>query len=397
MTAATQLPALPVLKPEERDMITDVVFIENPNFGDATELAEARCYIGDNTPRWLADPKNIRSNAAIEQLTWLADFYIELTKRHRCPEGPEAFDAMRKRDLCFRFSHSGSTFRGSRTKTFDGRVRLTMRRIPEVTPILDCDRSKSDLVMPAYVPDLLLAKPFRRSGGMLLVCAPVGQGKSTTIAATIAARLRLFGGQTITIEDPCELYLHGFHGFGDCVQTEVVSDEEGALAEAIRASLRGFAVFPGGGASLFISEIRNGADAAEACRAAQAGYFVVATLHCQSPINAVFRLQSLTADVVGEKAARDMVAASLRMVMYQTLSLIPKPGLGWKRGSLAADILFNPSPDSTVANIIRDPAQSLSALAEPLQKQRALLSDAARERQSFAQVYGDLGGNSNDL
>jgi len=373
------IPNLQILQPAERDMITDVVFMEPREFGDPTDLALARAYIGENTPRWLVDPRSNRPED-MEQLLWLADFYSELRKAHET-------------STSFRFAHQANTFRARRRIKDNGDVRLTLRRIPETTPKL------TELQTPPYMRDLLLSLPLKRSGGLVLVVAPVGQGKSTTIAATLEARACKFGGQTLTIEDPVEHYLDGFHAgdqVGEIIQTSLGSTADGAWAEAARSSLGEFSVFPGGGATLFISEIRDGETAAEALRAAQAGYLVFATLHAQNLPNTVFRLVTLASDVVGQKAAHDMVASALRMVIYQTLTLIPRP-LGWRRGSLKADVLFNAGPSSPVANAIRDPAKSIEALQQPLADQAAVIAAGIASNAPFAKVYASLGGNPDDL
>lgn len=379
MSTKTTIPNLQVLRPEERDMITDVVFMEPREMTTATDLALARAYIGENTPRWIVDPSGRRPEDLL-QLTWLADFYSELRKAHET-------------STSFRFSHEGNTFRARRRIKDNGDVRLTLRKIPETTPDL------SELQMPPYASELLLSLPLKRSGGLVLVVAPVGQGKSTTLAATLQARSKKYGGQTLTIEDPVEHYLDGFHvgeQVGEIIQTSVPTTGDGAWADAVRSSLGEFSVFPGGGATLFISEIRDGETAAEALRAAQAGYLVFATLHAQNIPNTIFRLITLASDVVGQKAAHDMVASALRMVAYQTLTLIPRP-LGWRRGSLKVDILFNAGPSSPIANAIRDPNKSIEALQQPLADQATVIANGIAATTPFPKVYASLGGNPDDL
>lgn len=371
---AAALPTLEVLNPAHREMITDVVFIEPKDLSGPTDLSLARAYIGENAPRWLANP-GAETPEDLAQIAWLCEFYSELRENH-----PDS--------MYFRFAHDACTFRAKRKRKGNGDTRLTLRKIPEVVPDL------TELATPPYIADLLLSRPLKRQGGLVLVVAPVGQGKSTTLAATIKQRLKHHGGQTLTIEHPIEHYLDGFHGTGECIQTEVASDEEGAWAHAIRDSLGDFSVFPGGGATLFISEIRDGESAVEALRAAQAGYLVFATLHAQSTTNTVFRLITLASRILGEKIAADMVASALRLVVYQTLTLIPQP-IGWKRGSLDAELLFNPGADSQVAKHIRD--LNISQLADPIEKQRTARKVGSDGGKSFEEVYVAMGGNSNDL
>lgn len=370
------LPDLQVIQPNQRSMITDIVLTEpDPSTEGALNLSHVRAYLGGRDPVWLADP-TIPTPESMEQVQWLHDFIQQM--RTENPDEPY-----------FRFSHGDDTFRCKRRVKDDGTRRLTMRRIPQRAPYLE------DLQMPRYVPELLTALPLKRTGGLVLIVAPVGQGKSTTIAATLGSRAKIHGGQTVTIEKPVEHYLDGFHGTGEIIQTSV-ADEPGAWAAAVRESLGDFAVFPGGGATLFVGEIRDGETCAECLRASQAGYLVFATLHAQSLQNTVFRLISLASDVLGEKDAADTVASALRMVIYQTLTLIPRP-IGWKRGSLACDVLFNAGPDSAVASIIRDPKASIDQLADPIAKQRQAFINANRDDKPFEELYAALGGKPDDL
>lgn len=433
-----------LLPPSDWDLITDIVFTEPDNPNEATNLADARCYIGDVEPRRLM-PDDAESPEGMERIRKLAGFYEALRDEH-------------PHDQCFRFSDGEWTYRATRTRTHANDRRLTLRRIPQVTPRLE------NIRLPTYVPELLMDQDLL-GGGLVIVTAPVGQGKSTTLAGTISSRLHAYSGQCTTIEDPCEQYLHGWHGNGECVQTELPStdqlngreimskainaelehfsawlfakvgdmiaagmpfeagqiqelcreyakspfatdsakfhetfasvldprDTHARFAGAVRDSLRNFAVFPGGGAMCFPSEIRDAETAAEICRAAQAGYLVLTTLHAPNPMSTVFRLVSLAAQVLGEVAARDIIASCLRLVVYQQLTLVPKRGATpWDRGSLSADILYNEGPTSKVAQMIRE--GSLAALAEPISTQNDILETSRSAQLPFPEVLKRLKG-----
>jgi Tfp pilus assembly pilus retraction ATPase PilT len=194
-------------------------------------------------------------------------------------------------------------FRGQRARTI-GDPMLIFRRLAKAPPALDG-------LLPRPIVDVL-THPNLRSGGLLVVAGGPGQGKTTTLAATVAARLRAFGGVCVAAEDPPEIPLHGPHGEGQCLQMAVHADHP--LEQAIHTALR---MFPVGVPTLIlVGEVRSRAAADEALNAALNGTLVCMTLHASSPVEALHRLVGL-ADA--SDYALSSLAASLRVILHQRL------------------------------------------------------------------------------
>jgi Tfp pilus assembly pilus retraction ATPase PilT len=194
-------------------------------------------------------------------------------------------------------------FRGQRARTI-GDTQLIFRRLAKAPPPLEG-------LLPKPVVDVLV-HPNLRSGGLLVVAGGPGQGKTTTLAATVAARLRTFGGVCVAAEDPPEIPLHGRHGEGQCLQMAVHADHP--LEQAIHTALR---MFPVGVPTLIlVGEVRSRAAADEALNAALNGTLVCMTLHASSPVDALHRLVGLAG---ASDYALSSLAASLRVVLHQRL------------------------------------------------------------------------------
>lgn len=196
-----------------------------------------------------------------------------------------------------------SLFRAQRAKTIKGTL-LVFRRLARTPPNL------KDL-LPKTIGDVLLHRNLC-TGGLLVVCGGPGAGKTTTLAATVAGRLRVHGGVCVAAEDPPEIPLHGQHGDGRCLQIEVTPDNP--LEEAIHTSLR---MFPVGVPSLIlVGEVRSREAADEALNAALNGTLVCMTLHASSQVEALHRLLGLAG---GGSQTLTALAASLRVILHQRL------------------------------------------------------------------------------
>jgi Tfp pilus assembly pilus retraction ATPase PilT len=194
-------------------------------------------------------------------------------------------------------------FRGQRAHTIGGEL-LVFRRLARTPPDIQT-------LLPKTIVEVLL-HPNLRSGGLLVVAGGPGQGKTTTLAATVAGRLRAFGGVCVAAEDPPEIPLHGRHGEGQCLQMEV--REDAPLEQVIHTSLR---MFPVGVPTLIlVGEVRSRAAADEALNAALNGTLVCMTLHASSPVEALHRLVGLAG---GSDYALSSLAASLRVILHQRL------------------------------------------------------------------------------
>lgn len=187
----------------------------------------------------------------------------------------------------------------------EGRYALRMLRsfVPDI----------EEIGIPRIYRNLLMDPVLSKEGGLILVSGPTGAGKSLTAAATVAARLRKYGGYCLTVEDPPEFPLEGFHGeSGYCEQLDVESQKhyQQKLTDALRC-------FPSEGSSMLLfGEVRDPSAAAELCRIAVDGHLVIATIHANSISAAVQRALAL-ASHDGESEARCLMSIGLKLVVFQ--------------------------------------------------------------------------------
>lgn len=138
-----------------------------------------------------------------------------------------------------------------------------------------------------------------KPNGILLVCGPVGSGKSTTLYASIN-QLRNGMRNIMTIEDPIEYDLRGIS------QTQV-NDKKGlTFAEAFTSILRQDPNV------VMVGEIRDKETASIAAQASVSGHLILSTLHANSGVGVVTRLAELDIQPV-------LLASSLGGVVSQRL------------------------------------------------------------------------------
>lgn len=170
----------------------------------------------------------------------------------------------------FMVSMNGEFFRvRHETHTVDG-TWYRLRRMPPDPPELDKLPSK----LPAPLVRLLMS-PRLKQGGLVYVVGAPGQGKTTTASATLVSRLKEYGGFAVTVEDPPEMPLNGWHHQGFCSQTWVAGDAAADWAESFRGVLRSQPV--GTSTMLYVGEVRDADSAHALLRAAANGFLVVAT------------------------------------------------------------------------------------------------------------------------
>ena len=139
-----------------------------------------------------------------------------------------------------------------------------------------------------------------RSHGMILVTGPTGSGKTTTLYAALAGT-RDDAKNVITVEDPVEYELEGV------TQTSVHHDIGLSFASILRSILRQDPDV------ILVGEIRDPETADVAVRAALTGHLLLSTLHTNSAVAAVTRLQDM--DVPSY-----LIASSLACVIAQRLA-----------------------------------------------------------------------------
>ncbi len=140
----------------------------------------------------------------------------------------------------------------------------------------------------------LLDKPH----GILLVTGPTGSGKTTSLYASLTY-LNDGKRNIMTVEDPVEYHIEGIG------QTQVNTKADMTFARGLRAILRQDPDV------VMIGEIRDKETAEIAVQASLTGHLVLSTLHTNSAVGAITRLQDmgvepflLSSSVVGVLAQR---------------------------------------------------------------------------------------------
>jgi type IV pilus assembly protein PilB len=121
---------------------------------------------------------------------------------------------------------------------------------------------------------------LQNTNGILLVTGPTGSGKSTTLY-TALSELNKEDVNIITVEDPVEANIDGIN------QVQVNTKAELTFASALRSILRQDPDI------IMIGEIRDGETASIAVQASITGHLVVSTLHTNSSVGTISRLEDM--------------------------------------------------------------------------------------------------------
>lgn len=135
--------------------------------------------------------------------------------------------------------------------------------------------------------------------GMILVTGPTGSGKTLTLYSALNA-LNKTGTNLCSVEDPIEIPLMGLN------QTQVNIKAGLTFQSVLRALLRQDPDV------IMVGEIRDSETAEIAIKAAQTGHLVLSTLHTNSTIETVIRLEQMG-------IARWMLSSAIRVVIAQRL------------------------------------------------------------------------------
>lgn len=219
---------------------------------------------------------------------------------------------------------AGARFRGNAFYQ-QGAVSVVLRYIPKVI------RNFDDLLLPP-----ILKEFAHKEQGFFLVVGPVGQGKSTTLAAMIELINQERAEHIITIEDPIEYIFED--GRSLIEQREVRFD-----TKDFRSGLR--AMFRQDVNVALIGEMRDPETISTAVTAAETGHLVFSTLHTNSASQTVDRIiDSFPATQQGQISVQ--LASTLLGVFSQRL--IPRISGGLVP---AYELLIN---NNAVANLIRE-------------------------------------------
>lgn len=205
-----------------------------------------------------------------------------------------------------------------------GKVGIALRLIPKV-------KTLDELSLPPSLKDFI-----RLRQGFFLIVGPVGQGKSTTMAALIDIINTERAEHIITIEEPIEYLFESKKSIID--QREVGIDTKD-FASALKSAFREDANV------LMIGEMRSRDTISAAVTAAETGHLVISTLHTNNAPQTIDRIiDSYPSDQ--QDQARAQLANSLVGIFSQRL--IPRTNGGLVP---AYELLVN---NKAVANLIRE-------------------------------------------
>jgi len=239
---------------------------------------------------------------------------------------PEFYEKLKKQhEVDFSFeTREGIRFRGHGFYQ-KGRLSVALRLIPNVILSLE------ELNLPP-----ILESFTERPQGFFLCVGPVGQGKSTTLAAMVNRINQKRADHIVTIEDPIEYVYKPQKALVD--QREVGIDTP-SFASALNA------VFRQDVDVILVGEMRNPETIETAVTAAETGHLVFATLHTNDAAQTMNRI--VDAFPAGQQnQIRTQLASSLIAIFSQRL--IPRIAGGLVP---AYELLVN---NSAVSNLIRD-------------------------------------------
>ena len=129
-----------------------------------------------------------------------------------------------------------------------------------------------------------ISRISKKPHGVIIVAGPTGSGKTTTLYA-ILNKLKNISAKVITIEDPVEIKMPLIN------QVQINEKQDITFAHATRAFLRHDPNI------ILIGEIRDPDTAKEAIRASLTGHKVLSTLHTNTAIDSIYRLNDLGIDL----------------------------------------------------------------------------------------------------
>ncbi len=198
--------------------------------------------------------------------------------------------------------------------------------------------------LPSVVPDFeaLNLHPSLRElcglhHGLILICGPTGNGKSTTIAAMIREINQSRSAHVITLEDPIEYRFASEKALMD-------QRELGAHFPTFEQGLQD--VLREDADVIMVGELRDPETMRLTINAAEAGHLVIATLHAGTPEEALLRL----CNAFGEGSqdfARAQIASSLGAVVVQHMEVLPRVGF-------RAPVLSIVRSTVSIKNVIRE-------------------------------------------
>lgn len=239
------------------------------------------------------------------------------------PEMQEEFTEKQELDFSYQH-HDSSRFRGN-AFVHQGKIGIVMRLIPSVIKTFE------QLNLPP-----ILETFTRKKQGFFLVVGPVGQGKSTTLAAMIELINSERAEHIITIENPTEYIYQPKKSIID--QREVRVDTANFYTGLLGTFRQDVDV-------ILVGEMRGKDTIAAAVTAAETGHLVYSTLHTNNASQTIDRI--IDSFPSGQQdQIRIQLAGSLMGIFSQRL--IPRVSGGLVP---AYELLIN---NNAIANLIRE-------------------------------------------
>jgi len=218
----------------------------------------------------------------------------------------------------------GTRFRGNAFYQ-RGSVSIALRLIPK----------KISTIAELNLPEILLSFA-RKAQGFFLVVGPVGQGKTTTLAALIESINTERMEHIVTIEDPIEYIFEPKQSLIDQREVKIdTKDFNTALVSAFRQDVD----------VILVGEMRGPETMSAAVTAAETGHLVLSTLHTNNAAQTIDRIID-TFPGSQQDQIRLQLAASLAGIFSQRL--VPRVSGGLIP---AYELLIN---NKAVANLIRE-------------------------------------------
>ena len=239
---------------------------------------------------------------------------------------PDQYDRLIKREeVDFSYENAQSVrFRGN-AFIQRGKKAIALRSIPNVI------RSFEDLNLPP-----ILDSFTQRTQGFFLCVGPVGQGKSTTLAAMVDRINKTRAEHIVTIENPIEYVYQDDKSLIDQREVGIDTDSfESALSSAFRQDVD----------VILVGEMRNAETIATAVTAAETGHLVYSTLHTN---NAAQTINRIIDSFPGDQQDQIRVQLSSSLIAIFSQRLIPHIAGGLIP---AFELLIN---TTAVANLIRE-------------------------------------------
>ncbi len=231
---------------------------------------------------------------------------------------------LKTQEIDFSYTFRGDTRLRGNAFFQRGKAGVALRLIPKV-------KTFEELGLPP-----LLAEYSRKKQGFFLIVGPVGQGKSTSMAAMVNLINEERAEHIVTIEDPIEYVFEPKHSIID--QREVgidTSSFETGLKSVFRQDVN----------VIMIGEMRSPETISTAVTAAETGHLVLSTLHTNNAAQTIDRIiDAFPAEQ--QSQIRIQLASSLLGIFSQRL--IPKITGGLVP---AYEFLIN---NNAVSNLIRE-------------------------------------------